>query len=182
MQLQVHLLQGFLHMQNRGSAMPDQFGSMVQVGPQGTHFVSRAEGAVEQTQAMELLQPLAALNIGLASSDITLRQPRRFSNTTSKLTKGISTTSSDMAIIILPAARRSWPAGQYRGPFWLRFTGSEGVKEFLRMAFEAGNLLDEQVAKAAGFSVTARTDLNSVETILETIDRFNERFAKVGGQ
>lgn len=68
-----------------------------------------------------------------------------------------------------------------RGPFWLRFTGGEGVKEFLRLAFEAGNLLDERVAQAAGFSVAARTDLNSVETVLETIDKVNERFAKAAG-
>jgi hypothetical protein len=49
------------------------------------------------------------------------------------------------------------------------------------MAFESGNLLDERVAKAAGFSIAARTDLNSVETTLETIDRVNERFARGEG-
>ena len=68
-----------------------------------------------------------------------------------------------------------------QGPFWLRMTGSEGVKGFLRMAFEAANLINEEVAKAAGFSVSARTELDSVETTLETIDRVNERFARAAG-
>ena len=31
-------------------------------------------------------------------------------------------------------------------PFWLRYTGGEGVKEFLRISFEMSNLLNEQVA------------------------------------
>lgn len=70
------------------------------------------------------------------------------------------------------------------GPFWLRFTGGEGVKAFLRMSFESSNLLNEQVAQAAGFSIASRTELDSVETTLETISEVNERFARataVGG-
>ena len=63
-------------------------------------------------------------------------------------------------------------------PFWLRFTGGEGVKEFLRMSFESSNLLTEQVAQAAGFSIAGRTDINSVETALETVNMVNEQFAK----
>jgi hypothetical protein len=64
------------------------------------------------------------------------------------------------------------------GPFWLRFTGGEGVKEFLQMSFESSNLLNEQVAQAAGFSIASRTELDSVETTIETISVVNERFAK----
>lgn len=64
------------------------------------------------------------------------------------------------------------------GPYWLRFTGGEGVKEFLRMSFESSSLLDEQVAQAAGFSIANRTDLDSVETVLQAVDRVNEQFAK----
>jgi hypothetical protein len=64
------------------------------------------------------------------------------------------------------------------GPFWLRFTGGEGVKEFLRMSFESSNLLTEQVAQAAGFSIANRTELDSVETTIETISVVNERFAR----
>jgi len=64
------------------------------------------------------------------------------------------------------------------GPFWLRFTGGEGVKEFLRMSFESSNLLSEQVAQAAGFSIASRTELDSVETTIETISTVNEQFAR----
>jgi hypothetical protein len=85
----------------------------------------------------------------------------------------------NMERLCCPFVRYTLEIEPNKGPFWLRFTGGEGVKEFLRLAFEAGNLLDERVAKAAGFNVTARTDLNSVETTLETIDRINERFARV---
>jgi hypothetical protein len=63
-------------------------------------------------------------------------------------------------------------------PYWLRFTGGEGVKEFLRMSFESSNLLNEQVAQAAGFSIVGRSDINSVETALETVNEINEQFAK----
>ena len=63
-------------------------------------------------------------------------------------------------------------------PFWLRYTGGEGVKAFLRMSFEMSNLLNEQVAQAAGFSIAARTDINSVETGLEVTSLVNEQFAK----
>ncbi len=87
----------------------------------------------------------------------------------------------NMERLCCPFVRYTLEIEPNRGPFWLRFTGGEGVKEFLRMAFEAGNLLDERVAQAAGFSVAARTDLNSVETVLETIDRVNERFARTAG-
>ncbi len=84
----------------------------------------------------------------------------------------------NMERLCCPFVRYTLEIEPNRGPFWLRFTGGEGVKEFLRMSFESSNLLDEQVAKAAGFSVAARTDLDSVETVLETIDRVNERFAR----
>jgi hypothetical protein len=64
-----------------------------------------------------------------------------------------------------------------RGPFWLRMTGGEGVKAFLRMSLEATTLIDEAVANTAGFSVSDRTAIDSVETALETVDRINKRFA-----
>ena len=67
------------------------------------------------------------------------------------------------------------------GSFWLRFTGGEGVKAFLQMSFESSNLLNEQVAQAAGFSITGRTELDSVETTIDTISEVNERFARVTG-
>jgi hypothetical protein len=63
-------------------------------------------------------------------------------------------------------------------PFWLRFTGGEGVKAFLRLNFEMTNVLNEQVAQAAGFSITDRIDIDSVETTIETVNMINEQFAK----
>lgn len=70
------------------------------------------------------------------------------------------------------------PAG---GPLWLSFTGGEGVKEFLRFSFEESNLLDEPVARAAGFNLSDRQDIDSVETAIEMTYRINERAAQVVG-
>lgn len=70
------------------------------------------------------------------------------------------------------------PAG---GPLWLSFTGGEGVKEFLRFSFEEANLLDEAVARAAGFNVSAVKDIDSVESAIEMTHRINERAAKAAG-
>jgi hypothetical protein len=67
-----------------------------------------------------------------------------------------------------------------QGPFWYCMTGGEGVKTFLRMNFEAANLIDEQVAKAAGFTISDRTDLDSLETALELTYQVNEQFARSG--
>lgn len=67
-------------------------------------------------------------------------------------------------------------------PFWLRYTGGEGVKEFLRMSFEMSNLLNEQVAQAAGLSIADRTDINSLETGLQVTSLVNEQFAKTTGR
>lgn len=70
------------------------------------------------------------------------------------------------------------PAG---GPLWLSFTGGEGVKEFLRFSFEEANLLDEAVARAAGFNVYAGTNIDSVESAIEMTHRINERTAQAVG-
>ena len=65
-----------------------------------------------------------------------------------------------------------------QGPFWLRMTGREGVKEFLRMGFESANLFDARVAKAAGLNVPTGPTMDSVETALEAVDTLNERYAR----
>ena len=65
-----------------------------------------------------------------------------------------------------------------RGPFWLRMTGGEGVKEFLRMAFETANYFDPQVAKAAGFNISASPEIDTVENALEATNRLNEQYAR----
>lgn len=68
-----------------------------------------------------------------------------------------------------------------QGPFWLSFTGGEGTKEFLRFSFEEANLLDEAVAKAAGFNTSARKDIDSADAAIEVVGVVNERTAKVTG-
>lgn len=65
-----------------------------------------------------------------------------------------------------------------RGPFWYRMTGGDGVKEFLRMAFESSLLFDPQVAKAAGLNNVASPEIDSVETAIQTIEAVNQRFAE----
>jgi hypothetical protein len=70
------------------------------------------------------------------------------------------------------------PAG---GPLWLSFTGPEGTKEFLRFSFEEASLLNEAVARAVGFNVSAGKDIDSVESAIEMTHRINERAAKVSG-
>jgi hypothetical protein len=64
------------------------------------------------------------------------------------------------------------------GPFWLRMTGGEGVKEFLKMAFESANYFNPQVAKAAGLDISGSPEINSVATALEATDKLNEKYAK----
>jgi hypothetical protein len=96
--------------------------------------------------------------------------------------------SSEMLLLVaedLAMERRCCPFLRFTldmepngGPFWLRFTGGAGVKQFLRLSFESSNLLNEQVAQAVGFSIASRTELNSVETTLETISAVNEQFAR----
>jgi hypothetical protein len=63
------------------------------------------------------------------------------------------------------------------GPFWLRMTGGEGVKEFLKMAYESASYFDPQVAKAAGFDLSSSPEIDSVAAALEATDKLNERYA-----
>ena len=63
-------------------------------------------------------------------------------------------------------------------PIRLSFTGGAGAKEFLKFSFESADLIDEAVAKAAGFSVSERKELNSVQTAIESTNAINERFAQ----
>jgi hypothetical protein len=42
------------------------------------------------------------------------------------------------------------------GPLWLHLTGPEGTKEYTRTTFETTPLLQESVARAAGFSTSGR--------------------------
>jgi len=67
------------------------------------------------------------------------------------------------------------PAG---GSVWLSFTGGEGTKAFLRFSFDEANLLDEEVARAAGFNVSGRKDLDSVDSVIELVDVVNQHYAE----
>lgn len=67
-----------------------------------------------------------------------------------------------------------------KGPFWLRMTGGEGVKEFLRIGYEeGGKYFDAQVIQAAGIDIFASPEIDSVETALEATNRLNERSAQM---
>jgi hypothetical protein len=63
------------------------------------------------------------------------------------------------------------------GPFWLRMTGSDGVKDFLRMAFEGADLIDAHVLSEAGFHTSDRRDVNTVPAALLAISEINAQFA-----
>ena len=67
-------------------------------------------------------------------------------------------------------------------PFWLRMTGGEGVKEFLRMGYEeGGKYFDAQVIQAAGFNISASPEIDSVETALDATNRLNKRYSRMTG-
>lgn len=84
-----------------------------------------------------------------------------------------------MEWLFYPFMRYTLELEPNRGPFWLRFTGGEGVKEYLRLAFEEANVFNEQVAEAAGRNVAARMDMDSVDTVIKIVDRINQNFAQV---
>jgi hypothetical protein len=62
-------------------------------------------------------------------------------------------------------------------PFSLNMTGGEGVKEFLKMAYESAPYFDAAVAQAAGLNVAARP-LDSADSVLEAVDQLNDRYAQ----
>jgi hypothetical protein len=62
-------------------------------------------------------------------------------------------------------------------PFWLHLTGSEGVKDFLRMAFEGVDLIDARVLSEAGFHTSDRRHANTVRAALVPISEINAQFA-----
>jgi hypothetical protein len=64
-----------------------------------------------------------------------------------------------------------------KGPFWLKIMGSQEAKAFLKMSFEAADLIDEAVALAAGFALASRVELDSVQTAVAVTHQLNERFA-----
>jgi hypothetical protein len=77
-----------------------------------------------------------------------------------------------------PFVRYSLEIEPDSGPFWLRMTGRDGVKEFLRMAFESASYFDPQIAKAAGLKVSGNVEKVTLEAALSSVDDLNERFAR----
>jgi hypothetical protein len=66
------------------------------------------------------------------------------------------------------------------GPIWLRMTGGAGVKEFLRISFESANLLQPDVAEAAGLDIANASRVDSEEMPLGVVADINARSADRG--
>ncbi len=69
-ELEVHLGEGLLHMEDVGCAVLDELGAVAQEGAQGAHLGIGAEGGVEQSEGVELADPLAVGDVRLAAGDI----------------------------------------------------------------------------------------------------------------
>jgi hypothetical protein len=65
----------------------------------------------------------------------------------------------------------------HQGVFWLRMTGNEEAKAFLKISFESSDLLNEQVVNAAGLNITHRMSLDSVDAAIEATNKVNADFA-----
>ena len=69
-ELEVHLQQGLLHPMDVGCGTLHQRLAVAQIGAQGGDGGGRPEAAAQQADAMQLLEPLAVHDIGLASGDV----------------------------------------------------------------------------------------------------------------
>jgi hypothetical protein len=87
--------------------------------------------------------------------------------------------AEDLAIerLCCPFLRFTLEIEAARGPIWLSFTGPEGTKTFLRFSLEEAQLLDEEVAKAAGFDVSGRKNVDSITAAVELTEAINQRYA-----
>jgi len=83
----------------------------------------------------------------------------------------------DMERLCCPFVRYTLELEPHHGPLWVRWTGGDGVKDFVRTVLESASLLDADVARAAGLDVSAGADVDSVEHAIETIKQVNERVA-----
>jgi hypothetical protein len=64
-QLNVHELEGFLHVEDVGGAMLDELCAMSEEGPEDAHFIVRSERPFQEPQGMKLLQPLGVVVVRL---------------------------------------------------------------------------------------------------------------------
>jgi len=69
-QLHVHLLEGLLHVLALHAAQTHQVVAIAQVGTQDADVVGRTKRGVEQTKAVQALEPWAVLDVGLAPGNI----------------------------------------------------------------------------------------------------------------
>lgn len=67
LELEVHLLQGFLHVQNMRRTMLDQFATIAHQRAQDRNLVIGAKRRVQQAERVQLLQPLGIIPITFAS-------------------------------------------------------------------------------------------------------------------
>ena len=59
-----------MHMEDVGGAMLDELSAVAEEGTEGTHLGVGAEGGVEEAEGVELADPLAVGEVGLASGDV----------------------------------------------------------------------------------------------------------------
>jgi hypothetical protein len=87
----------------------------------------------------------------------------------------------DIERLCCPFLHLSLEIAQARGPFWLRLTGDEGAKAFVRMAIESSGAFDPGVLQAAGLENEAGSNIDSVEAAAVVVDRLNDRYAREAG-
>ena len=68
--MDVHHVQGFLHMLDVRGTVADQHIPMADESAEGADIIGGAEGALKQAVGVELLDPLAVEDIGLATGNI----------------------------------------------------------------------------------------------------------------
>ena len=70
MDLEVHLGEGFLEVLHVTASVTDEIGPMAQEGAHGTNLFGRAEAGAQQADRVEVLDPLAVADVGLAAGEV----------------------------------------------------------------------------------------------------------------
>jgi hypothetical protein len=68
------------------------------------------------------------------------------------------------------------------GPVWLHITGNQDAKTLTRIGFETTNMLNIEVARAAGFDVSSRTDVYAPGNVYEAAAVVNEATARASNR